>query len=38
MTQKGLKKFVKLYDLNNNQIKISTFELQGAKIHKTITK
>ncbi len=36
MVKKGLKQFVKLYDLSDKEIKISTFELQQAKIYTTI--
>lgn len=36
MCKKGLKKFVKLYNLDDNEIKISAFELQNSKIHTTI--
>lgn len=36
MTRKGLKKFVKLIDLEGKEHLINSFELEGAKIEKNI--
>ena len=36
MVIKGVKQFVRLYNLENEEQKITTFELQGAKIEKKI--
>ena len=36
MVRKGLKHFAKLFDLDGNEHKISTFELDGANIKKII--